>query len=222
MKSKISAVSLFIFIFVSSASFAQYKYDIGVRASSYDMEALQLEQRFHFDNPYSIVATIATGSRGSYNYSQTPVYSDSLVTTTSDYYSARNVCLKVGVQRKLSFFATDVFYAGAALGFGMEDQLSRNYSGTFSVHDSLAPYPHLLYGYDQEINASTTVINTRAINAQLALSFGMDVPITKRFLINVELGFAGIYQNSLNYPTSIITFRPSISGGLRYQFGKRG
>lgn len=221
MKINVRILTLVLVIFVSSNSFAQYKYDIGIRVSSYEMETFQLEQRFHLDNPYSIVATIATGSRGSYNYSQTPVYSDSLVTASSNHYFARNTALKIGLQRKLGFLATDVFYAGATVGVGLENQMSRYYSETFSVQDTLLPYPHLPFGYSQGISSSENNTNTRAINASLGLSFGMDVPITKRFSINAEIGLAAMYNQSLDYSFTTINLLGTISGGLRYSFGKR-
>lgn len=216
----IKQISLIAFIFVTTGSFAQYKYDIGLRASSYDMERFQLEQRFHLDSPYSIVVTFASGSSSSGSYSQTPVYNDSLITISNFNYTIQNNALKVGVQRKLGFLATDVFYAGATLGIGYERGQNRSYSSTFSIGDSIVDPNPYMYSWN-EISSESFQNNTKALNAQLGLSVGMDVPISKRFSINAEIGLAGIFRNSFTYDYSIINLSGTVSGGLRYQFGAR-
>ena len=216
----IKRISLFIFIFASSGSFAQYKYDIGLRASSYDMERFQLEQRFHLDSPYSIVVTLSTGGKGYGSYSQTPIYNDSLVTISNSNYNIQNNALKVGVQRKLGFLATDVFYAGATLGVGFERGNSQYYSTTYSVGDSVVDPNPYMYSWN-EINSASFTDRTKAINAQFGLCFGMDVPISKRLSVNAEIGFSGIFTNSFTYDYSTINLFGSVSGGLRYQFGAR-
>ncbi|MDG1330853.1 MAG: hypothetical protein P8P74_00875 [Crocinitomicaceae bacterium] len=222
MKVKISIASLFIFIFVSSASFAQYKYDIGLKASSYEMERLQLESRFHLNNRYSIVVTLATGSRSYGSSSQTSFYSDSLFDLTQNHFRATSNTLKIGIQRKLGFLASDVFYAGATIGFGHEQQQNRSYTATYFVQsDSTLSGSPYLYNDWNEISSSDDLNRTSAINAQLGISFGMDIPLTKRFSINAEIAFAGIYKKSLDYPQSFIDLQGNVSGGLRYSFGKR-
>lgn len=224
MKSKISIASFFVFLFVSSASFAQYKYDIGLRASTFELERFQLDARFHFDSPYSLLFSISTGSQGSGNYSQSPVYNDSLINVNQSNFNTQNNTIKFGVQRKLGFLATDVFYAGASVGFGFDQRRSSNNVSVYTVETdssgnlqdpSISPWEYQ--------STAFTESNYRGINAQLSLSFGMDVPISKRFSINAELSFAGIYNRTLDSPTpfSIITLQPSVSGGIRYSFGKR-
>ncbi len=211
---------LFSFIFVSSVSFAQYKYDIGVRTSTYDLERFQLEQRFHFDSPWSITVTLLTGSKFASAISKTPTYSDSLFDDNYEGHDTQNGGIKMGVQRKLGLFATDVFYTGASLGFGVQKQRSTYRSTTYSNTGTGENIP----GYNTEISEVSSTFQlyeSSEINSQLALSFGMDVPISKRFSINAELGFAGIYSRSLTYDYSSITLFGSVSGGLRYQFGKR-
>ncbi|MCJ8290690.1 MAG: hypothetical protein HRT58_13580 [Crocinitomicaceae bacterium] len=215
----IQRIALLLFIFVSSGSFAQYKYDIGLRVSSYELEAFQIEQRFHLDNPYTLTVALATGSRWNSYYSESHVYSDSLVDISSNYSSVRNNALKIGLQRKLGFLATDVFYAGVRMGIGFENHQNRSSSTTLVVHDSLIQYPDHVYGFGEEISSSQNITHQRVVNAQIGLSFGMDVPISKRFSINAELGLAGLYANGFSYST--IRLIGSVSGGLRYQFGKR-
>ena len=216
----IKQLSLITFIFVSSGSFAQYKYDIGLRTSSYGMERFQLEQRFHFDSPYSLVVTFVNGSSSDGSYSQTPIYNDSLITVSNFSNHVRNNGLKIGVQRKLGFLATDVFYAGVTLGGGYESGNNRSSSTTYSVGDSVVDPNPYMYSWN-EISSESFNGNNRAINAQLGLSFGMDVPITKRFSINAEIGVMGVFTNSLTYGYSRIDLLSSVSGGVRYQFGKR-
>ncbi len=219
MKINIKSFTFLLIIFVSSSSFAQYKYDIGLRASSYSMERFQLEQRFHLKSPYSVVVALVTGWRQTGSSSQTPIYSDSLFTVSNYNYNTQNNALKVGVQRKLGVLATDVFYAGATLGMGYERGQTRWYSATYSVGDSVLDDSFVLNLH--EISSDSFMDDTQAINTQLGLSFGMDVPISKRLSINAEIGFAGILTNSLTYDYSTIDLFGSVTGGLRYQFGKR-
>ena len=222
MKSKISIVVTFVFIFVSSASFSQYKYDIGLRASTNGLERFQLDFRYHFDSPYSLLFSVGSGSDGSYQYTQTPVYNDSLILTSMNSQNNSNLVFKAGVQRKLGFLATDYFYAGAHIGFGFEQRQYGNGSVIYSVAtDSMENVINPIWEpweYQSEDYSSHSI---RAINAQLGVSFGVDVPIYKRFSVNAEIGFVGIYQQLLEQSTSIITLFPTASGGIRYSFGKR-
>ncbi|MFK7787527.1 MAG: hypothetical protein AB8B56_20555 [Crocinitomicaceae bacterium] len=222
MKSKISIVSLFVCIFVSSSSFAQYKYDIGLRMSSYDMERFQLDARFHLDSPYSLLFSVVNGSSYSGNYSQTPVFNDSLIQIQNSSYNTTNNLFKFGVQRKLGFLATDVFYAGATVGFGFDRQNSLLSNATYSVEtDSLGNLQDPYLSAWEYQNSDFTESTNRAVSAQLSLSFGMDVPISKRFSINAEIGLTAGYRHSLSYSINYIDLIGSVSGGLRYSFGKR-
>ena len=220
MNWKTKSFILFSFIFVTSVSFAQYKYDIGVRTSSYDMERFQLEQRFHFDSPWSLVATLLTGSASDGSFSQTPTYGDSLFDVNTNIYNASNFGLKIGVQRKLGFFATDVFYARASIGIGMEKRRTSSYLSTYSNPAGGENIPGS-NPYITQISSAEEIHELSLFGSQLALSFGMDVPISKRFSINAELGMAGIYSHSLTSALSTINLFGSVSGGLRYQFGVR-
>ncbi len=212
--------TLLSFIFVTSVSFAQYKYDIGLKTSTNDFERLQLEQRFHFDSPWSLVVTMTTGAQSDGTHSQTLTYNDSLFDVNLYNSQIRNGGLKIGVQRKLGFFATDVFYAGASLGFGLQKQRDNYWSTTYSNPGIGENVP----GFNSEIvevSSVSQMYESSEINSQLALSFGMDVPISKRLSINAELGFAGMFSRSLTYDFSSLDLFGSVSGGLRYQFGMR-
>lgn len=223
MNFKTSIFPFVLFIFASFNSFAQYKYDIGLKMSSYEMERFQLEQRIHLNSPYSIVVTFATGSRMYGNNTQSSIYNDSLIDVSNNFSFTKNNAIKVGVQRKLGFLETDVFYVGAQLGMGFEQQRDNFFKATYSVNDSTQVYPsaHSYIGYGEEISSNHVTNSSNAINAQLGLSFGMDVPITKRFSINAEIACAALYRKSFNYQYSGIYFQPSFSGGLRYLFGKK-
>ncbi len=211
--------SVLFFAFHSSA---QYKWDIGLKTSSFDKERFQLEARYHLESPYTLTAAFISGSRGSGSYQTSHVYNDSLVDVTYNNHISNNYGLKFGVQRKLGFLASDVFYAGATIGFGYEQQRSSLHTSTYSVGDSTGTYPYPYYYQTwNELSSVSNVHLMEAINAQLGLSFGMDVPLTKRFSINAEIGFAGYYSRSLTYQLSIITLQPTVSGGVRYRFGKR-
>lgn len=212
-------VPVFILTFYSSA---QYKWDIGLKTSSFELERFQLEVRYHLKSPYTITATLMNGSRYFGDYHLSKVYNDSLIDVTNYYHSTTNTALKFGIQRKIGFLASDVFYAGATIGFGFEQIRSSNYVSTYSVGDSTGDYtyPHYFLDWD-ELSSSQNTIQMKAISAQLGLTFGMDVPLTKRFSINAEIGMLGHYRQNLDYQTSIITLLPTISGGVRYRFGKR-
>ena len=216
----IRALALFTFIFVSSESFAQCKYDIGVKVSSYEMERFQFEGRLHLNNPYTLVLNYSYGSKSRSGGSQTPVYNDSLTDVKRKYFFAHGHTIKLGLQRKLGFLATDVFYVGASLGVGIENHTFARYSKTYTVQDSSHVSSYLI-GYDPDNNSNFTTTHGRSINTQIALSFGMDIPLTKRLSLNAEIGVANIYEKSSSYPTVTMDFYPSVSGGLRYQFGKR-
>ena len=214
MNLKTKSVVLFSFIFVSSVSFAQYKYDIGLKASTYDLERFQLEQRYHFDSPWSLVLAVTSGSRWTSTYTEMPIYNDSLFDIAEGCNYLGYHGLKIGVQRKLDLFATKVFYTGASLGVGLrkqrEDHRLTTYSHNGIDENNPAWNPEMVI-----VSSRQYVYEYSEINAQLALSFGMDVPISKRFIINAELGMAAIYA------WSTINLQGSVSGGLRYQFGVR-
>lgn len=218
----IKTLVLFTFIFVSSGSFAQYKYDIGLKASTYDLERFQLDARFHFDSPYSLVFSVANGSSFSGNYAQTPIYNDSLISVNQTSYNTTNSVFKIGVQRKLGFLATDVFYAGATVGFGFNRQRGWSDKVEYVVEaDSMGNLQNPMIAPWEYQSSTYSESLYRAINFQLGLSFGMDVPISKRFSINAEIGLSAIYDQSLDYSFKTIYMGGSISGGVRYAFGKR-
>lgn len=213
--------ALFLFTFISSTSIAQYKYDIGFKTSTNEMERFQLEQRFHLNSPFSIVVTLMNGSRNSGNYYQTGFYSDSLFDVGYDQLFVKSNSLKIGVQRKLGFLATDVFYAGVSIGMGFKNLSYTNYNTTYSIVDSMAIEPSTSHPNLQTVTNTVDGIGSRAINTQIAVSFGMDVPISKRLSINTEIGFAGNLTQYSTFNSTMTYLIPSISGGLRYQFGKR-
>ncbi len=219
MKSKIRIISLFTFIFVSSSSFAQYKYDLGLKVSSYEMEQYQFEGRFHLNTPYTITSHISTGTRNRGGYAQVYNYSDSTMSTYSNSLYAKGTTIKLGIQRKLDFLATNVFYAGATIGLGWEAQRRDIREQTYAIQDSLTVvYPPI--GLN-EINSLQTSRKYSAKTAQMALSFGMDIPLTQHILINTEIAFSGTFYRSDEFSSTSFTLRPMLSGGVRYRFGKR-
>lgn len=208
--------------FFAFHSSAQYKWDIGLKTSSFDLERFQLEARYHLDSPYTLTGTFVTGSNAYGSYHTTQVYNDSLVDINNYTFHSTNYGLKLGVQRKLGFLASDVFYAGATMGFGYEQHRNTSYTATYSVEDPSSNSLYPSYHQDwNEISSNYNEYRADAVNVQLGLTFGMDVPLTKRFSINAEIGLAGYYSRHLDYQLSVITLQPTVSGGVRYRFGKK-
>ena len=222
MTFKISKLSLLFFIFVSSGSFAQFRFDTGIKVSSLDQERFLLEQRFHLEKPYTLVATYAFGSQASNFYNSEVNILDSTLNTYSSNYYAQTHTLKFGVQREISWLASDVFYLGGNVGFGYRQYQRSIVNSAFALHDSTALNPPHFHGDYEEISTSVDWKNTDVILAQLGITFGMDVPLTKRLLINVELGLLYNFGSYLGQRSLFSEMVPALSGGLRYQFGKRG
>ncbi|MDG1330852.1 MAG: hypothetical protein P8P74_00870 [Crocinitomicaceae bacterium] len=219
MRSFQTSFFLIVFVIMSSCSFAQYKFDVGLKTSTYDMERFQFDSRFHFKSPFSIIVSFAAGSQIRSNSSRIPIYTDSLINYTSSYSRKKNYSLKAGVQRKLGFLETEVFYVGATLGAGYLEHFGRFSSETYII-DSVPAYPNYTI-YTSEISSTESYYSNRTLSAELAVSFGMDVPITKRISINAELGLVTAYRRSLTYSGSFFDQHLSVLGGLRYSFGKR-
>lgn len=219
MKSFQTFFCLVAFAIISSCSFAQYKFDIGLKTSTYDMERFQFDSRFHFKSPFSAIISFAAGSKRDSESSRIPIYADSMINYTSSYSKKKNYSLKVGVQRKLRFLEAEVFYVGLTLGAGYSEHFRRFSSETYII-DSIPDYPPYPV-YTSDVSSMESLYSGRTLSTELAISFGMDVPITKRFSINAELGLLTAYRRSLTYSGSFFDQHLSVSGGLRYSFGKR-
>lgn len=79
-------------------------------------------------------------------------------------------------------------------------------------------------GEYQQVGEYKNYISHDLLQTQLALSIGMNVPLTKRFSINAEVSIASIWENRLktySSAASLIYFNLAASGGIRYSFGKR-
>lgn len=209
------------FLILCTSAFAQYKYDVGLKIGSLETERAQLDFRFHLTSPYTIISTYAYNSNTWSDEGVYVSYTDSTYTTNSEFHQYWFHTLKIGVQRKISDFASDVFYTGATVGVGYKKQRNSASESTFFFNDTISPPPPFNYVPGSELSFSELHQYTRTLQAQLALSFGMDVPISKRFLINAEVGLVGnlaknMAQNGLSAEVTM-----AFSGGFRYQFGKR-
>lgn len=217
MRFNISILS--VFIFLSTCSLAQYKYDIGLKASSYDLERYQLETRLHLKSPYSLLVNYSYGSSGFLYSHPYTVISDSTFSETNGYLFTQSNTLKFGVQRKLRSLATNIFYVGATFGLGYEKHDLYTYIREYS-YDTAPPSPNGTGSYELLASNGTNHMYG-VLHSQLALSFGIDAPITKHFAINVEASLAGFHSNNLSSKYDYLYLVPSISGGLRYSFIKR-
>ena len=221
MKIKIQVLAVITLLILSTSANAQYKHDIGLRMSTFDLQQSQLEYRFHLESPYTIVVSALNGNRGHGTYSQSPLYNDSLFSIAQNGFRKRSYGLNIGVQRKITGLASDVFYVGAHIGGGMLLQDNSLYSAVYAIPDTTGSNGNYLAQGAYQVSSSSIRDESQWISTQLGLSFGMDVPLTKRFSLNAEISIAGFYDRSLTDAFSSFTLMSAASGGIRYRFGKR-
>lgn len=220
MKIKTSMLALIMIIFASSNSFAQYKYDIGLRTSSFVQERYQLEQRFHLSTT-TIVGTIAYGSNSERSSRASENYMDSTLMINSVSNHSTFYTVKVGVQKKIDFPESDQFYVGAAVGITLEPFEQNIINSTYRLDSSTLNIPSSYpFYFAEELSSEYTRNDWDYLHTRVALSFGMDVPITTRIVINAEASFAAVFRNNLNNSSFYIYLKPAISAGFRYRFGK--
>lgn len=214
---KFSILLLFASVFTLT-SFSQSKHDIGIKLSSLEREGLQLEYRNHLNSEYSLIVSLNAGQEldGYLFQGETP---DSVVTnqylsnTRNTFYSG-----KIGVKRNLSFLPTNFFYAGVLLGIGYEEFTTEN-SHDLIYFDEDGTSIHIPTGLRVTYSNSSENTFNSGLFYQLDASIGMDIPISKRFLINCQLNGALFCTKSVNTSSGGFLFSPSFSGGLRYSFG---
>lgn len=216
MHLKKTCLLLLLFTLSWSGLFAQYNYDVGLKVSTNELERFQLEGRYHFKSPFSLLIFLSRGSEHRYNQFDIPIQEDSLYAFQEDRIKTTNHSIRIGVQQKLDFLATDAFYVGTSLGMGHEKQYSRISSEQYVI-DSIVGHQ----AYSHIVSSAHLNENTRALKVELVLSAGMDVPLTNRFSVNAELGLSTFYRKSLNSESSFLSQRMYVSGGPRYSFGKR-
>lgn len=202
-----------------SSAVAQYKYDVGLRISTYELERFQLDGRYHFKSPYSILVSLTSGWYMDSERHEGQIHEDSLIYYSSTRVNESSNSLNIGVQRKLGLFETDMFYGGATIGLGYKKYSGWHSSGVYQIDSTqMNPSP---VNFTSEVYSSETISSTRTLSAQLTLSIGMDVPLSERLYLNVELGLISAYRSLMNSSSSFFEQYMSFSGGLRYSFGKR-
>ncbi|MFK7787526.1 MAG: hypothetical protein AB8B56_20550 [Crocinitomicaceae bacterium] len=207
-----------LFTCIPLSSTAQYRYDVGVKVSSYQLDRIQLDARYHLKSPLSLILAFSTGSETVRNRTTIPpVFPDSVFNFSGQFVRKSSHSIKFGVQRELDFLATDFFYGGLTLGIGYVEKRGHISSESYLI-DSIVD--HQIYSYP--LSSSETFFRTQSLRTELALSFGVDVPITKRLLINGEIGLSTNLQTSLDNSESAFIYQQFyLSGGLRYSLGKR-
>lgn len=221
MKLHIQHITLLAVLALTHFSFSQYKHDIGLRLSTFEEQELQLDYRFHTKTPYSIVVSAVTGSRGHGNYSQSPIYNDTLFSVAQYGWGLRNYGLNVGVQRRLTGLATDVFYVGANIGTSWQLRDYTRFSGVYSIPDTTGLNGNYFAYPAAQVSSEWENRETEWLVFQLGLTFGMDVQLTKRIVFNAEISCAGMLEHSLTDNFQYFNLRPVASGGIRYRFGVR-
>lgn len=221
MNIHIRQLTLLITLFFATFTYGQYKQDIGVRLSTVDIQRYQLDYRFHLNSPYSIVVSAFKGSRGHGTFSRGPLYNDSLFSVVQSGFSASNSGLQLGVQRKITGLVSDVFYVGASLGAGFQQHKSSLFTGIYVISDTTGSNGDFIRHGAEQVSSEMSNSDSNWLSTQVGLTFGMDVPLTKRLLLNAEISLSSFYDRSLTDSFSSFTFIPTASGGIRYQFGMR-
>lgn len=205
----------FAFIITSLAAHSQFNYDIALKTSSFAQDRLQLEQRFHLKSDYFLITNFNIGRDLDVFTLVEDVSGDEITnqrnfTTKQRFYSGR-----VGVGKRLTFLPMDFFYCATSIWFGYQEWL--NSSNHFYVY-----YDENGSNLELETGLPTTTESTfdetfkSGAFYQLYATLGMDVPVTKRFSINCEVNLSLTYHEAF----SSMSFPLTVSGGLRYSFGK--
>lgn len=221
MNIHIQQLTLLTTLFLSTISYGQNKHDIGFRVSTLDVQRYQLDYRFHLNSPYSIVVSAFNGSRSHGTSSQGPLYNDSLFSVVQSGFSVRNSGLQLGVQRKTMGMASDVFYVGASLGAAWQQHKSSLFSGVYAISDTTGSNGNFIRHGSEQVSSEMSNFDSKWLSTKVELTFGMDVPLTKRLLLNAEISLSSFYDRSLTDSFSSFTLMPTASGGIRYQFGKQ-
>lgn len=207
-----------LFTCVPLNSTAQYRYDVGLKLSSYQLDWVQIDVRYHLKSPHSLLLTYSTGTETTNNRTTTPpIFPDSVFHFSGQFTQKVGHTVKFGLQRELDFLETNFFYGGITLGVGYIRKRGSIESTSYLV-DSIVNYQTYVF----PLSSSETLFLTRSLRTELALSFGVDVPLTKRLLINGELGLSTNLQTSFNGSESAFLYQQVyISGGVRYALGKK-
>ena len=215
---KNSALAL-ITALIATVSYSQRAYDLGLKTSTFNRDRLQLEQRFHLNSNYFLIANFSMG-RHLDVYTTTGDVSGDIIVDQQNYQNQNTFFAgKVGIGHKLTFLPTNFFYLGTSLGIGYEEYL-KSEDRILMYFDDNGESIHLPTGQPMtQENTQNYSFNSGAFY-QLYLTFGMDVPLTKRLFINCEVNGSILHSRNATSAASGLSFIPSVSGGLRYSFGK--
>ncbi|MFK7784967.1 MAG: hypothetical protein AB8B56_07620 [Crocinitomicaceae bacterium] len=216
MNTHISRISLLaIGIMISSFSYSQYKYDLGLKISSFDRNALQVEFRTAITPSFSLFTNLNYGGKSDgYGYINDP----SGDTLADQFNSSRRLTSYTGIvgfRKAIHSLPGDFFYAGAALGVGYEEYVERDTRLKMYL-DENGESIHVPTGETVTVESSTSQLFDYGMFYGLYLNIGMDIPLGKRFSVNCELNAITYYSET----ESGFGFAPRFSGGLIYSFGK--
>lgn len=203
----------------ATVSFAQYNYDFGLKISSFGQNALQIEQRFHLPSSFILTANFTKGgtSQGygiNNGTSGDTIYNVVQNIEQSDFYTGR-----IGIAKRLTIANNNFFYVGTSVGIGYQE-ISVVDESLLTYYDENGPMSDFETGLNVTSENSRSSTFQSGAFYQLFMTFGMDIPISKRFSINCEAN--GVLSNRLitNSNDRSTGINLSVSGGLRYSFGK--
>ena len=211
---KTSIVSL-LFVFVSFTNHAQLKYEVSVLTSTFDHDRIQLQQRFQLVDYTSMVVTLGYGF---FNEASTDFYqiSDSIGKSTENREHLDFFTLKVGAQQSFQIASHRLFYVGGSFGVGVEQRYRRGKSETVDLR-SYNEDPGMMYGAlnYEVIESSEYNQYGKSIYVRADITFGADIPLTKRLSLNAAVNFTA-FTPQFQYYSGEFGFKASASGGLRY------
>jgi hypothetical protein len=228
---------LVAFLFINVNGMAQdSRVDIGALISSSNQARLGIEFRKPLGEHYKFKLGATYGS--SYNYfgalanGEIISVNDSLIVERISESSYNQGGIRIGAERR---FKTSMFSVGADLNINYRQRLRINYNrNTYLGEDGIwssQSFPTSNFSPFEDPAASR--ITEHFIVPSFRVSFNMDVPLGKSFLLNlyaagsfgapIYMGNTGLIDPESEFigsPPSIIDFDTQAGIGLRYLIGK--
>jgi hypothetical protein len=207
--------------FTTKAQSTYFKHDIGIRASSYNMERFRLDYRYHLSEKWTFSVGGYYGDQSHFSWNGAYL-NDSTYESFTHQITLRAYGVTFGAQRKLNFMKHNFYYVGTDIGVGIT-----NRKFTFSRFvfvpegDQTSPSP-FFPGIGEVLENEFEVSSNNAFNLNNRLFVGADVPIVDRLSFNLEVGMVVNLEsaNYNGYSTNYVDLLAFASGGLRYRFGK--
>lgn len=224
---------------ISANGIAQERFDIGTLISTSDQSRLAFEFRKPMGEQYKLRLGLTYGTQfdyfGSWANTEIVSASDSMVVERIRDSRFTQGGIRVGAERR---FKTSMFSIGADLNVNYRNQRKQNFNRINEL-DEDGNWTTSWFDTDGAGNTiledlTRSQITRHFLVPSLRVSFNMDIPLGKSFLLNLfvanSLG-APIYLGAtdvndpvgdfIGTPPSVIDFDTQFGAGLRYQIGKK-